>query len=146
MERLKQAGAEDDRWIDDFLDLAVQVYDLIDDDGNGSLEKAEVVRAVQEDEDVIEFLVKCPHAELQDLLIPAKLESSLDAMDTDDDESISKDEWTEAIGKARRLRGSFRRSPSAGPADHPPAAAAPRGARRPPPSAAASSASRSRRR
>ena len=45
MERLKQAGAEDDVWIDEFLDLAVQVYDLIDDDGNGTLEKAEVVRS-----------------------------------------------------------------------------------------------------
>ena len=52
-----------------------------------------------QDEDVIEFIVKCPLPELQDLLNPELLDKALSEMDTDDDGTISKDEWTEAVGK-----------------------------------------------
>ena len=38
----------------------VIVYDLIDEDMNGTLAKEELVKACGEDEDVIEFVVKCP--------------------------------------------------------------------------------------
>ena len=53
-----------------------------------------------QDEDVIEFIVKCPLPELQDLLNPELLDKALSEMDTDDDGTISKDEWTEAVGKS----------------------------------------------
>ena len=53
-----------------------------------------------QDEDVIEFIVKCPLPELQDLLNPELLDKALAEMDTDDDGTISKDEWTEAVGKS----------------------------------------------
>ena len=39
-----------------------------------------------------------PLPELQDLLNPELLDKALSEMDTDDDGSISKDEWTEAVG------------------------------------------------
>ena len=39
--------------------MAVIVYDLIDEDMNGTLSKEELVKACGEDEDVIEFVVKC---------------------------------------------------------------------------------------
>ena len=76
----------------------VIVYDLIDEDMSGTLSKEELVKACGEDEDVIEFVVKCPLPELQDLLNPKLLDKALSEMDTDDDGSISKDEWTEAVG------------------------------------------------
>ena len=78
--------------------MAVIVYDLIDEDMNGTLSKEELVKACGEDEDVIEFVVKCPLPELQDLLNPKLLDKALSEMDTDDDGSISKDEWTDAVG------------------------------------------------
>ena len=76
----------------------VIVYDLIDEDMSGTLSKEELVKACGEDEDVIEFVVKCPLPELQDLLNPKLLDKALSEMDTDDDGSISKDEWTDAVG------------------------------------------------
>ena len=57
-------------------------------------------RLPPQDEDVIEFIVKCPLPELQDLLNPELLDKALSEMDTDDDGTISKDEWTEAVGKS----------------------------------------------
>ena len=69
--KLKKLGDQrvlDDAFSETFLSLANQVYDLIDVDKNETLEKAEMVQAVQNDEDVIEFLVACPNEELQDLL------------------------------------------------------------------------------
>ena len=41
-----------------------------------------------------------PLPELQDLLNPELLDKALSEMDTDDDGSISKDEWTEAVGSS----------------------------------------------
>ena len=41
-----------------------------------------------------------PLPELQDLLNPKLLDKALSEMDTDDDGSISKDEWTEAVGSS----------------------------------------------
>ena len=89
---------------------------------NGTLAKEELVKACGEvsggvflsdssedasrrelppqDEDVIEFIVKCPLPELQDLLNPELLDKALTEMDTDDDGTISKDEWTDAVGSA----------------------------------------------
>ena len=98
LERHALARGTDDEFIDEFLDMAVIVYDLIDEDMNGTLSKEELVKACGEDEDVIEFVVKCPLPELQDLLNPELLDKALSEMDTDDDGIISKDEWTDAVG------------------------------------------------
>ena len=59
LERHALARGNDDEFIDEFLDMAVIVYDLIDEDMNGTLSKEELVKACGEDEDVIEFVVKC---------------------------------------------------------------------------------------
>ena len=59
LERHALARGNDDEFIDEFLDMAVIVYDLIDEDMNGTLAKEELVKACGEDEDVIEFVVKC---------------------------------------------------------------------------------------
>ena len=59
LERHALARGTDDEFIDEFLDMAVIVYDLIDEDMNGTLSKEELVKACGEDEDVIEFVVKC---------------------------------------------------------------------------------------
>ena len=59
LERHALARGNDDEFIDEFLDMAVIVYDLIDEDMNGTLSKEELVKACGEDEDVVEFVVKC---------------------------------------------------------------------------------------
>ena len=100
LERHALARAADDEFVDEFLDMAVLIYDLVDEDQNGTLAKEELTKAMGEDEDVIEFIVRCPLPELQDLLNPETLEKSLVTMDEDDDGSISKDEWTEVMSKA----------------------------------------------
>ena len=56
---------------------------MIDVDDSGSLDKAEVVKAVRTDKKVINFLVNCGNQNLQYLLVPARLESALNTLDTD---------------------------------------------------------------
>ena len=48
MERHALARGNDDEFIDEFLDMAVIVYDLIDEDMNGTLAKEELVKACGE--------------------------------------------------------------------------------------------------
>ncbi|KAH8092911.1 hypothetical protein JL720_5079 [Aureococcus anophagefferens] len=49
----------------EFLSAARQVFDAIDVDQSGSLDKAEVVKAVKTDQKVIKFLVNCGNQNLQ---------------------------------------------------------------------------------
>ncbi|KAH8062185.1 hypothetical protein JL722_3095 [Aureococcus anophagefferens] len=91
---------EDDAFAESFLALANQIYDIIDADGDENLDKQEMVKAVQHDEDVIEFLVMCKVTELQDLLVPSKLSRALDDIDADKDGIIQKREWMESIDRA----------------------------------------------
>ncbi|KAH8092913.1 hypothetical protein JL720_5081 [Aureococcus anophagefferens] len=76
------------------------VFDMIDVDGSGSLDKAEVVKAVKGDQKVIKFLVNCGNPNLQYLLVPARLEHALAVLDTDRDGEISGTEWEGAIETA----------------------------------------------
>ena len=48
LERHALARGTDDEFIDEFLDMAVIVYDLIDEDMNGTLSKEELVKACGE--------------------------------------------------------------------------------------------------
>ena len=45
--------------------MARQVFEMIDKDDSGELDKAEIVTAVQSDKDVIKFLVNCGNENLQ---------------------------------------------------------------------------------
>ncbi|KAH8074074.1 hypothetical protein JL721_2634 [Aureococcus anophagefferens] len=81
-------------------DGEISIYDIIDADGDENLDKQEMVKAVQHDEDVIEFLVMCKVTELQDLLVPSKLSRALDDIDADKDGIIQKREWMESIDRA----------------------------------------------
>ena len=73
---------------------------MIDKDDSGSLDKAEVVRAVQSDKKVINFLINCGNENLQYLLVPARLEMALNTLDTDRDGEINMPEWESAIETA----------------------------------------------
>ena len=73
---------------------------MIDVDDSGSLDKAEVVKAVRTDKKVINFLVNCGNQNLQYLLVPARLESALNTLDTDRDGEINMPEWESAIETA----------------------------------------------
>ena len=66
---------------------------MIDVDESGTLEKEEVVVAIRGNKKVINFLVNCGNKNLQYLLVPARLDAALNAMDTDRDGHIDADEW-----------------------------------------------------
>ena len=83
-----------------FLNIARQVFDMIDVDQSGSLDKAEVVNSIRADQKVIKFLVNCGNKNLQYLLVPQRLEAALNVLDTDRDGEISAVEWEEAIETA----------------------------------------------
>ena len=69
----------------------------IDVDESGDLEKAEIIDAVKNNQKVIKFLINCGNKNLQYLLVPARLEAALAAMDTDNDGHVDIDEWEECI-------------------------------------------------
>ena len=118
--RLEQLAAERERreraalradaeFSTEFLNAARKVFQMIDDDGSGTLEKAEIVTAVKCNQRVIKFLVNCGNPNLQYLLVPARLESALQQMDTDRDGHIDEGEWCvsepETLGRLRRGDG-----------------------------------------
>ena len=85
---------------------------MIDVDESGDLEKQEIVVAVKSNQKVIKFLVNCGEPNLQNLLVPSRLEAALAAMDTDHDGSIDADEWCVSelhnLGCLRRGDGALR--------------------------------------
>ena len=98
--REKAARAEDENFSVEFLGAARKVFEMIDVDESGTLDKEEVVTAVRGNKKVINFLVNCGDKNLQYLLVPARLDAALNAMDTDRDGSIDVDEWEECIENA----------------------------------------------
>ena len=78
----------------DFKNAARRCFELIDKDEGGTLDKGEIVRAVKEDAEVISFLETCGEENLQFLLVPDRLEASLDALDTSKDGELDIDECT----------------------------------------------------
>ena len=116
--RERAALRADAEFSTEFLNAARKVFQMIDDDGSGTLEKAEIVTAVKCNQRVIKFLVNCGNPNLQYLLVPARLESALQQMDTDRDGHIDEGEWCvsepETLGRLRRGRervDAFRGSP-----------------------------------
>ena len=92
-ERANRAAAKaDEEFSAEFLSAAREVFQMIDEDESGTLEKQEVVDAVSADKKVINFLTDCGNKNLH-LLVPSRLEAALAAMDTDHDGSIDADEW-----------------------------------------------------
>jgi hypothetical protein len=98
--RARAAAAADEEFSAEFLTAARKVFQMIDDDDSGTLEKAEIVTAVRANREVIKFLTDCGNKNLQHLLVPSRLESALAQMDTDHDGTIDADEWEECIEKA----------------------------------------------
>ncbi|KAH8092919.1 Ca2-binding protein [Aureococcus anophagefferens] len=98
--RERAARAEDEAFSAEFLSMAREVFDMIDKDGSGSLDKKEVVTAIRTDKKVISFLQNCGNQNLQYLLVPARLEMALNTLDTDRDGEINAPEWESAIETA----------------------------------------------
>ena len=120
----RAAAAADEEFSAEFLTAARKVFQMIDDDDSGTLEKAEIVTRRRANmrklcpttfahrlratpvthsgdsrartKEVIKFLTDCGNKNLQHLLVPSRLEAALAAMDTDHDGSIDADEWESA--------------------------------------------------
>ena len=92
--------AEIEAFTAEFMAAAQSVFEMIDKDDSGTLEKQEVIDAVSADKKVINFLVNCGEPNLQYLLVPARLESALQQLDTDRDGHIDAQEWEDAIEDA----------------------------------------------
>ena len=101
----KAAQAEIAEFTAQFLGAAQKCFEMIDKDDSGTLTKAEITRSVSEDEDVIKFLRDCGEPNLQFLLVPARLQKSLEILDTSKDGELDLQEWEDAIrrGLAKRL-------------------------------------------
>ncbi|KAH8062574.1 hypothetical protein JL722_3496 [Aureococcus anophagefferens] len=80
----------------EFLSAARAVFDMIDVDGNGSLDRAEIVARVS-DAEARAFLRDCGNETLRGLLVPERLEAALGALDTNSDGRIDAREWESAI-------------------------------------------------
>ena len=105
-ERRERAALRDDaEFSTEFLNAARRCFEMIDKDESGTLEKEEVVVAIRGNKKVINFLVNCGNKNLQYLLVPARLDAALNAMDTDRDGHIDADEW--CVYRSLKLRGAF---------------------------------------
>ena len=69
--------AADAEFTAEFLSAARAVFNMIDVDESGDLEKQEIVVAVKSNQKVIKFLVNCGEPNLQNLLVPSRLEACL---------------------------------------------------------------------
>jgi Ca2+-binding EF-hand superfamily protein len=107
--RAKAAAAADEEFSVEFLNAARAVFRMIDADGSGTLEKAEVIDAVKNNQQVIKFLETCGNPNLQYLLVPARLEAALEALDTDRSGEIDAREWEAAIETALKAKLEQRR-------------------------------------
>ena len=94
--RAKAAAAENAAFSAEFLGAARRVFAMIDVDNSGTLTKDEIKKSVKSDKEVIDFLKDCGEPNLQFLLVPARLEASLDALDTSKDGELDMDECTGA--------------------------------------------------
>ena len=106
----RAAAAEDEEFSAEFLSMARQVFQMIDKDNSGTLVKQEIVEAVSEQSNpVVLFLINCGNENLQYLLVPARLDAAMAAIDTDSDGEITAIEWrvseSEILGRLRRGGG-----------------------------------------
>ena len=88
--------AEIEAFTAEFLNAARECFLMIDKDNSGTLTKTEIVHSVSTDKSVKDFLQNCGEPNLQFLLVPARLEASLDALDTSRDGELDMDECTGA--------------------------------------------------
>ena len=84
--------AEIEAFTAEFLNAARECFLMIDKDNSGTLTKTEIVHSVSTDKSVKDFLQNCGEPNLQFLLVPARLEASLDALDTSRDGELDMDE------------------------------------------------------
>ena len=88
--------AEIEAFTAEFLNAARECFLMIDKDNSGTLTKTEIVHSVSTDKSVKDFLQNCGEPNLQFLLVPARLEASLEALDTSKDGELDMDECTGA--------------------------------------------------
>ena len=111
--------AEIEAFTAEFLNAARECFLMIDKDNSGTLTKTEIVHSVSSDKSVKDFLQNCGEPNLQFLLVPARLEASLDALDTSKDGELDMDEcagaasWSFFRVDAHRPRAQGRRPSSA---------------------------------
>ena len=108
----KNAAKEIEEFTNEFLSAARRCFELIDKDGGGTLSTAEIVEAVKNDAEVIDFLKNCGEENLQFLLHPPRLKKALAVLDEDKSGEIDVEECT-----ARRL--TYILTPRVGLSRHP---------------------------
>ena len=98
--RERAAAAEDGAFTAEFMAAARKVFDLIDTDASGLLDHDEIKTGVTSNQEVIAFVKDCGNQNLQDLLVPEKIEKSIKTLDTSGDGLIDAFEWEAIIEKA----------------------------------------------
>ena len=104
--RAAEARKARDKLAAEVLVLARQVFAMLDVDDGGTLSRDEIVRGVEEDEEVVKFLINCGNEFLAALLKPKKLEKALIEIDTDGSGEVDLEEWEAAVlaGLEKRLQ------------------------------------------
>ena len=92
--------AEIEAFTAEFLNAARECFLMIDKDNSGTLTKTEIVHSVSTDKSVKDFLQNCGEPNLQNLLVPSRLEATLAVLDTDRDGHIDAMEWEACIESA----------------------------------------------
>ena len=106
-ERAKREAAEraeEEALTQKFLAMARKIFEMIDKDYSGTITKEEMVDAVENDNEIVDFLQNSGNLIFKQLLHPKRLEKALADLDTDSDGEISTQEWEEAVEAALRVQ------------------------------------------
>ena len=108
--RERAAAAADGQFTAEFLKLAEEIFDMIDEDKSDTLTHDELTNAVKHNRKVQDFLKGCGNKNLQYLLVPSRLQNALKVMDTNDDGEIDRSEWQAAIEAALKAKLAARQA------------------------------------
>ena len=85
----------------EFLNLVSGVFDLMDVEEAGSLNKERIIKDIRTKREVIQFVNKCGSRSLQYLLVPSRLKAWLEGLHADDE--ITKIEWEDLLRRKEFL-------------------------------------------
>ena len=77
----------------DFRANCAKIFDLIDEDGSGTLSLPEIMLALKGKPDVLRFIKTCRNPVLSEFLVPPRVQAAMKECDTNDDGELDREEW-----------------------------------------------------
>ena len=91
--RERDAQEQADLLAKDFRANCAKIFDLIDEDGSGTLSLPEIMLALKGKPDVLRFIKTCRNPVLSEFLVPPRVQAAMKECDTNDDGELDRDEW-----------------------------------------------------